>query len=266
MLGLARTAGDSGGDVTVKFMAVRRVSRVDLHEHGAHRREHLCIQRKRLMTANSKKPSPSGQDSSSAGPGKSPEQEPKPQTRPQPQVRSSAQSQRIWQIIAITSFVLGFGALFAITAIEIFLGKPILGHPPVDEISQFFQPFGIRNRMSFFTMHNTCVVSIIGSEIFDPQSEFIGEELRDRLGDIGPGKTNSMETPAIRLPGKPLYGSFTFFVRYGINVFGGHWTRDFYLGTCQWNLVGKVMWECPEAENTQIGLLVSLKKALERCN
>jgi hypothetical protein len=27
-----RTAGDSGGDVTVKFMAVHRVSMVDLHE------------------------------------------------------------------------------------------------------------------------------------------------------------------------------------------------------------------------------------------
>jgi hypothetical protein len=31
-------------------------------------------------------------------------------------------------------------------------------------------------------------------------------------------------------------------------------------------LGGKVMWECPEAANTQIRLLVSLKKALERCN
>jgi len=79
---------------------------------------------------------------------------------------------------------------------------------------------------------------IIGSELFDPQYEFIGKELRDRLGDIGPGKTNSIETPAIRLPGKPLYGSFTFFVRYDVNVFGGHWTRDFYLGTCQWNFEG----------------------------
>jgi hypothetical protein len=266
MLGLARTAGDSGGDVTVKFMAVRRVSRVDLHERGAHRREHLCIQRKRLMTAISKKPSPSGQDSSSGGPGKSPEQEPRPQTTPQPQGHSSAQSQHIWRIIAITSFVLGLGASFAIAAIEIFLREPILDHPPVDEISQFSQPFGIRNRMSFFTMHNTCVVWITGSEIFDPQSEFIGKELRDRLGDIGPGKTNSIETPVIRLAGKPLYGSFTFFVRYGIYVFGGHWTRDFYLGTCQWALGGKVMWECPEAANTQIRLLVSLKKALERCN
>jgi hypothetical protein len=205
-------------------------------------------------------------DSSSEGPGESPEQEPKPQTSPQLHVRSSAQSQRIWRIIAITSFVLSLGALFAITAIEIFLGESILDHPPVDEISQFSQPFGIRNRMSFFTMHNTCVVSIIGSEIFDPQSEFMGKELRERLGDIGPGKTNSIETPAIRLPGKALYGSFTFFVRYDINVFGGHWTRDFYLGTCQWNLRGKVMWGCPEAANAQIRLQVSLKKALERCN
>jgi hypothetical protein len=110
---------------------------------------------------------------------------------------------------------------------EIFLDEPILDHPPVDGISKFSQPFGIRNRMSFFTMHNTCVVSIIGSEIFDPQSEFIGNELRDRLGDIGPGKINSIETPAIRSPGKPLYGSFTFFVRYGINVFGGRWTEIF---------------------------------------
>jgi hypothetical protein len=214
------------------------------------------------MTAISKKPSPSGQDGSSGGPGKSPEQEPKPQT----QMHSSAQSQRIWRILAITSFVLSLGASFAITARELFLGEPILHYPPVDEISQFSQPFGIRNRMSFFTMHNTCVVSIIGSEIFDPQSEFIGKELRERLGDIGPGKTNSIETPAIRLPGKALYGSFTFFVGYDINVFGGHWARDFYLGTCQWNLRGKVMWECPEAANTQIGMLVPLKKALERCN
>jgi hypothetical protein len=178
------------------------------------------------MTASSKKPSPSGQDSSSGGPGKSPEQEPKPHTTPKPQVRSSPQSQRIWRIIAITSFV-GLGACFAIAAVEILLGEPILDHPPVDEISHFSHPFGIRNRMSFFTMHNTCVVSIIASEIFDPQSEFIGKELRERLGDIGPGKTNSMETPAIRLPSKSLYGSFTFFVRYGINVFGGHWIRDF---------------------------------------
>ena len=77
MLGLA-TAGDSGGDVAVKVMAVRTVSRVDVHGRGAHRREHLCMQRKRLMTAISKKPSPSGQDSSSGGRGKSPEQEPKP--------------------------------------------------------------------------------------------------------------------------------------------------------------------------------------------
>jgi hypothetical protein len=218
------------------------------------------------MTAISKKPSPSGQDSSSGGPGKSPEQEPKPQITPQPQVRISAQSQRIRRTIAITCFVLGLVASFAIAAIEIFLREPILDHPPVDEISNVSQPFGLRNRMSFFTMHNTCVVSIIGSEIFDPQSEFIGNEFHDRLGDIGPGKTNSIETPAIRLAGKPLYGSFTFFVRYGINVFGGHWTRDYYLGTCQWNLGGRVMWECPEAANTQIRLLVSLKKALERCN
>ena len=107
-------------------------------------------------------------------------------------MRSSAQSHRIWQIIAITCFVLGLGASLAIAAIEMFLGEPILDHPPVDEISHFSQPFWIRNRMIFFTMHNTCVVSIIGSEIFDPQSEFIGKELRDRLGDIGPGKTNSI--------------------------------------------------------------------------
>jgi hypothetical protein len=90
------------------------------------------------MIAISKKSSPSGQDSSSGEPGKSPEQEPKPQTTPQPQVPSSAQTQRIWRIIAITSFVLGFRASFAITTIEIFLGEPILDHPPVDEISQFF--------------------------------------------------------------------------------------------------------------------------------
>ena len=115
-------------------------------------------------------------------------------------------------------------------------------------------------------MHNTCVVTIMGTETFDRKPEFVGEEVRQRLGDIGPGKTNFMETPVIRLPGKPLYGSFTFFVRYGVNVFGRHWTRDFYVGTCQWNLNEKVTWECPEAANTQIELLVSLKKALERCD
>jgi hypothetical protein len=115
-------------------------------------------------------------------------------------------------------------------------------------------------------MHNTCVVTIMGAETFDRKPEFTGEEFRQRLGDIGPGKTNVMENPVVRPPGKPLYGSLTFFVRYGVSVFGGHWTRDFYVGTCQWNLTEKVMWECPEAANTQIELLVSMKKALDRCD
>jgi hypothetical protein len=218
------------------------------------------------MSATSEEPSPSEQNSASGGLGKGPEQEPKPQTTPQPRVPASAQGPRIWRGIAITSLVLSLGASLAITAREIFLGEPILEHPTVDEISPFSQPFGISNGMSFSTMHNTCVVEITGGEILDPQFEFIGSEIHHRLGDIKPGNRTYMQTPVVRLPGKPLYGSFTFFVRYCVNVFGGHWSRDFYVGTCKWNFEEKAIWECVEDENIPIEKQVSLKNALERCN
>jgi hypothetical protein len=161
--------------------------------------------------------------------------------------------------------MLSVGASFAITAREIFLGKPILEHPLIDETGPFSQTFGIRNRMSFFTMHDTCSIAIVESEILDSPSGVISNGLRYRLGDIRPDTINYMEKPVIGMPGKPVYGSFTFFVRYYINIFGVHWARDFYVDTCQWILQSKVMWECPGNTPT-IFLVPQLKKALERCN
>jgi hypothetical protein len=198
--------------------------------------------------------------------GKRPEQELKSQTTPQPRVSAFAQSPRIWRGVAIISLVLSLGASFAIAARDIFLGEPILGHHTVNENNPFSQRFGISNRMSFSTMYNTCVVEITGGEILDPQFEFIGSEIHHRLGDIKPGNRTYMETPVVRAPGKPLYGSFTFFVRYSVNVFGGHWSRDFYVGTCKWNFEEKVILECAADENIPIKKLVSLKNSLERCN
>jgi hypothetical protein len=173
---------------------------------------------------------------------------------------------RIWRGIAIIFLALILGSFFAITAREIFLGEPALELPIGGEIDAFSQPFGISNRMSFLTMHNTCVVELIGSEILDPQLEFIGNEIDHRLGDIKPGNQNYMGTRPIELPGKPIYGSFTFFVKYAVNVFGGYWARKFYVGTCQWNFDEKMTLECAKSENIQIEKQALLKKALERCN
>jgi hypothetical protein len=156
----------------------------------------------------------------------------------------------------IIYIILGVLGTFGITAREIFfLSEPILEPPPVDETAMFMQPFTIRNGMSFFTMHETCVVAFIEGELYD-QSILVGSHyIVGKLRDIGPGKVNYLETArsfGFRGPSpKPIYGSLRFFVRYYMNILGAHWTRDFDVGTCQWKSEAKVTWECPESANAQ---------------
>jgi hypothetical protein len=140
-----------------------------------------------------------------------------------------------------------------------------LEHPPVDETAMFTQPFTIRNGMSFFTMHDTCVVAFIESEIYDQSAVNESDYIVGKLRDIGPGKENYLETASgfgFRGPSpKPIYGSLRFFARYYMNVLGFRWTRDFDVGTCQWKSETKVMWECPESANAQkIRLSIPLLK------
>jgi hypothetical protein len=203
------------------------------------------------MTDTSEEPLPSGQDSA---PDKPPEPEPpKPPTTPLPQVPAPAQRQRIWRGITIISLILSVGATFGVTARELFLVEPILEHPPVSEVDTFSQPFWIRNGMSFFTMHDTCALTFIESQIYNNQANFLASNISEKLNDIGPGKVNYLETtPGSAFHGsRPSYGSFRFFVRYYTNLLGFHWTRDFDLGTCQWKLETRVMWECRESANVR---------------
>jgi hypothetical protein len=112
------------------------------------------------MTDTSGGPSPTEQKSATPLAATPPEAQLKPETKPT-QVSAPARGQRIWRGITIVSLILSLGATFGITARELFLVEPILEHPPIDQNAPFAQPFGVRNGMSFFTMHDTYVVTII---------------------------------------------------------------------------------------------------------
>jgi hypothetical protein len=197
------------------------------------------------------------------------EPERKPETTRQLQVTAAAKKQpvglfpKIFLTVGIISLTLGALAQSGAFLKDIST-PPILEHPLLDETSPVSGLFQLRNKMSFFTMHDTCAVTITGSEILDPAPRFIGDELSHRLGDIGPGKPSYIEMPVLQTPVKPAYGSSTFFVRYYVNVLGGHWARYFYVGTCQWILETKVMWECPESANPPT-IVPQLRKALAGC-
>jgi hypothetical protein len=112
--------------------------------------------------------------------------------------------------------------------------------------------------MSFFTMHDTCVKVVVESEIYEQNRGIVESVISGNLNDIGAGKVNYLEmTPAFHAgQSRPTYGSFVFFVRYYTNLLIFHWTRDFDIGTCQWKLETKGIWECPESANIrQIRLL-----------
>jgi hypothetical protein len=134
---------------------------------------------------------------------------------------------------------------------DIIFTIPILEPPPVVESDPFSQPFGIRNGMNFFTMHDTCAIGFIESQVYDSSSGYVDAIIPRKLNYIGPGKPNYFEmTPGLRVSvGKPVYAAFRFVVTYYINTLGIHWSKTSDIGSCQWKLETKGMWECTESSN-----------------
>jgi hypothetical protein len=154
------------------------------------------------MPDTSEQQSPSGRESVPEGPNKQPEYDSGPETTPHRQVTAPAQRQRIWRTIAIISLILSLAGTFGVTAKEIFLTEPVLEPPPLDQDDPFAQPFGIKNGMSYFTMHNTCSLTFIESE-YNKSSGFQGDTIYERLNDIGPGKVNYLEAAPGYFRGAP---------------------------------------------------------------